>query len=140
MSDALINILLFVGFIIFVVWSIFHSQKQNQKAKQQIVKLIKQIGGQNIIIEPYHVWGTRGVRHYNVWYVDGNGTRQRRRVSWDLDYWGSLKGASYWDKPLQMPNLVTEPANLSAKEQIVSEMDAEIKRLQKELKLARKED
>lgn len=69
MNEGIFSALLTVGLIIFVIWSIFYSQKQNQKAKQQIVKLIQQIGGEHIVVEHHHVWGNRGVIHFKVKYV-----------------------------------------------------------------------
>jgi hypothetical protein len=139
MNDVLVNVLFFVGFIIFLTWSILHSQSQKQLAKQQIVKLIKQIGGQNIVVEHYHVWNNRGVAHFKVRYVDANGTRQRHRVTKNSNYWGTFIGDFYWDRPLQMPDTETPSTVSRSKEQIISEMDAEIKRLQEELGRARQE-
>jgi hypothetical protein len=140
MNEGIFSALLTVGLIIFVIWSIFYSQKQNQKAKQQVVKLIRRIGGQHIVIEHHHAWGNRGVIHFKVKYIDADGIRRRHRVSRHLNFWGTLTGDFLWDKPLQMPQPKNEIGKSSSKEQIISEMDAEIKRLQEELRRARIEN
>ena len=45
----------------------------------------------------------------------------------------------YWEKPLHTHKLATEKTYSRSKEEIISDMDAEIKRLQRELEIARED-
>ncbi|MCP4417803.1 MAG: hypothetical protein GY805_14355 [Chloroflexi bacterium] len=85
-------------------------------------------------------WGQRGYFQFSLLYVDASGVKHKHRVSRNFDLWGGLKDDFFWDKPLQIPGSATESSNLRSKEQIISEMDAEIKQLQEKLKMAQKGD
>ena len=137
MSEDLFFFLLFGGLIIFVVWIIVKQNDQIQESKQQLHKLVQQAGGSDIVIWRERKWGQNGFIQFVLLYVDSNGIQQKHRVTQHWEGWGGLSKEFFWDRPLQVPN--TAPPVSSSKEQIISEMDAEIKRLQEELRRAREE-
>ena len=139
MNEGIFPTFLTISLIIYVIWSIFYSQKQKQKAKQQIVKLVQKIGGRHIVVEPHSISGATRVVTFKVKYIDVNGNKRRHIVSRHTNFWGSLNGDFLWDKPLKIPAPAYEIVNPDSKEQVISEMDAEIKRLQEELRRAREE-
>lgn len=139
MSEGIFPTFLTIASILFVIWNIIHSQKQKQKAKQQIVKRVQKIGGRHIVVEPHSISGATRVVTFKVKYVDVNGRKRRHIVSRHTNFWGSLIGDFLWDKPLKAPKPVEEIITPDSKEQIISDMDAEIKRLQEELRHAREE-
>ena len=139
MVDVIFTVLFLVGMVIFLIWSLSYSQKQGKEAQQQIIKLIEQIGGRQIEIKPHYLIGARGIFYFKVTYVDVDGQRCHHFVSRVVNAWGTLQGDFLWDKPLKTPNIVEGAFTSSSKEQIINDMDAEIKRLQEELRRAREE-
>jgi hypothetical protein len=92
----LLALFLSIPFILYFSWT------QRQEAESQLVKLIKQAGGDEITVQLRSHFGVRGVLHFDVYYVDINGVRQKRHVVRNIDLWGFLQGDFYWDKPLIM--------------------------------------
>lgn len=141
MSEALVYSLFFGVWIILLIWTQTRHQKQIQKAERQLYKMAQQAGGRDIVVwrESKRAQKSFFIR-FVLLYVDVNGVKHKHRVSRRLDGLDRLKDDFFWDKPLQISDLTAEPLNLSSKEQIISEMAAQIKRLQKELDLARREN
>ncbi|MCA9898002.1 MAG: hypothetical protein H6654_06475 [Ardenticatenaceae bacterium] len=138
MSAELFSFLLMAGLIVILIWGIAKQNSQIQEAKQQLRKLVQQAGGQNIVIWRDDKWGQRGYFQFVLLYEDVNGIKHKHRVTKHVDLWGVFEEAFFWDRPLQLPGLAA-PSPSSSKEQLVSEMDAEIKRLQEELRRTREE-
>ncbi len=139
MADELFLLLLMVGAVVLLFWGISRQQNQIEATKEQLRKLAQQAGGRDIVIWREHGWGKNGYVQFVLLYVDANGVRQKHRIAKHLDGWGALRDDLFWDKPLQLPNIAPLISTSSSKEQIISEMDAEIKRLQEELKRTREE-
>lgn len=139
MSEELFSVLLLGGLIVLLIWGLAKQNNQIQESKQQLRKLVQQIGGREIVIWREQKWGQKGFIQFVLLYVDANGVKQKHRVTQHYEAWGGLKKEFFWDKPLQQPNTAPQVSTSSSKEQIISEMDAEIKRLQKELRRAREE-
>lgn len=119
-----------------VISAIYLEQIQRSRVEAQLIKLIEQTGGSKITVHYQRRFGVRGVMYFEVNFVDVNGVKQRRQVSRRMGFWSEPQGDFYWDKPLTAQT-VQNPSQ--SKEQIISNMDAEIKRLQKELEQARRE-
>ena len=130
---------LLVIFIFLVALLVIIPNKQIEKAKAQIIKRVKQVGGKDITLEQQHKSGTKGILFFNVVYVDINEEHQTRCVTTHTDFWGFLTGEYYWDEPLQVLESPTDSTHLVSKEQIINDMDAEIKQLQEELARVKKE-
>ena len=140
MSGELFFYLLMGGLLISSIIILFYLKNQIQVAKRQLHKLVQQVGGQDIVIRRDDQWGQRGLLQFVIWYVGANGVKHKHRVTRHLDIWGGLKGDFFWDKPLQPASSEPETTCINSKEQLISEMDAEIERLQEELRLAHRED
>jgi len=117
-------------FILLITIGAYHSQQKDQ-ATTQLVKIIKQAGGERIKVECVQKWGTKGVVTFTAVY-HLHDVYQYRKVQAELDDWGRFTGTYYWDKPLQ-PDHLSATSVISSKEQIISDMDAEIQRLRQEL-------
>ena len=115
-----------------------HSINNRNKTIAQLIKIVQQAGGQNISVQEsirfVTIFTKRGPIYFNVSYIDINGEYQTRQVSKKIDV-----DDFYWDKPVQMPEPSVDGGRLESKEQIISDMDAEIKRLQEELARAKEE-
>ena len=131
--------LLLAVFIVALTLLAIYITKQNETAKVQITKIVQQAGGSNITIESYPKHGGNRALSFKVSYVDINGDLQTRYVITHFDFLGFLTGAHYWDKPLQEQEATVDNTKLTSKEQIISDMDAEIKRLQEELSRTKNE-
>lgn len=126
---------LYIGFIVSIfVLALILDENATLNAKAQIEKLVHQAGGQQIIIKKHTQWGHRNALLFEVKYIDSRGNYQTREVSAILNSWGFSVDAIHWDNPLQTP---IDNGRLASKEQIISDMDAEIKRLQDELALVK---
>ena len=136
MSEEMFSVFLLGGLMVLLIWGLAKQNNQIQESKQRLRKLVEQVGGRDIVVWREHKWGQKGFYEFVVIYVDINGNKQKHRVTQHWNRWSGLRKEFYWDKPLQVPN--TTPRVSSSKEQIISEMDAEIKRLQEELQRARK--
>jgi len=139
MRAELFSFLLMGGLIVILIWGLAKQNSQIQEAKQQLRKLVQQAGGQNIVIWRDDKWGQRGFFQFVLLYEDANGIKHKHRVTKHVDLWGGFEEAFFWDKPLQLPGQAALPSPSSSKEQLISEMDAEIKRLQEELRRTREE-
>ncbi len=133
-------ILFVLGMLMIIGYSISHAYDQRQKAIVQLRKLVTQAGYRVIEISTINQYGTQGVMHFVVKFKDANDSYRVRNVKRDLNTWGSLTGDFYWDKPLKVADTLMMTSRLDSKEQIISDMDAEIKRLRKELDEAKKGD
>ena len=139
MSEELFSFLMIGGLFEILIWSIVKQNKQVQEAKLELRKLVQQAGGQNIVIWRDDKWGQRGFIHFVLLCEDSFGVKHKHRVTKHWNFWGGFQGEFFWDKPLQLATSTAPISSPSSKEQIISEMDAEIKRLQEELRHARKE-
>lgn len=133
---SLLGIVVIIGFIGLLIYS----EQQFYKIQSELYKLVKQSGAQSINIERKRQFGEKGVYRFIVSFRDAKGKRQKRLVSRHIGGFGAPAGDFLWDKPLLDNEQEKQlSARLGSKEQIISEMDAEIKRLQEELALIQKE-
>ena len=137
MSEELFFVLLLGGLMGVLIWGLAKQTNQIEESKQRLRKLAEQAGGRDIVVWREHKWGQKGFYEFVVIYVDVNGNKQKHRVTQHWEVWGGLSKEFFWDRPLQLVNTV--PHVSSSKEQIINEMDAEIKHLQEELRRAREE-
>ena len=137
MSEELFFVLLLGGLMGVLIWGLAKQTNQIEESKQRLRKLAEQAGGRDIVVWREHKWGQKGFYEFVVIYVDVNRNKQKHRVIQHWEVWGGLSKEFFWDRPLQLAN--TAPRVSSSKEQIISEMDAEIKRLQEELRRTREE-
>lgn len=128
----------FVGFIlVFIILVLLLHNRLRTEAETQIKKLVKQAGGKQITIEESNQFKSRkGIFRFKVTYFDSNRTLQTRYATAIVERLGSSIDVIHWDQPLQAP---VDNTRLESKEQIISDMDAEIKRLQDELARVKKE-
>jgi len=137
MSEELFFVLLLGGLMGVLIWGLAKQTNQIEESKQRLRKLAEQAGGRDIVVWREHKWGQKGFYEFVVIYVDVNRNKQKHRVTQHWEVWGGLSKEFFWDRPLQLVNTV--PHVSSSKEQIINEMDAEIKHLQEELRRAREE-
>ena len=137
MSEELFFVLLLGGLMGVLIWGLAKQTNQIEESKQRLRKLAEQAGGRDIVVWREHKWGQKGFYEFVVIYVDVNRNKQKHRVTQHWEVWGGLSKEFFWDRPLQLAN--TAPRVSSSKEQIINEMDAEIKRLQEELRRTREE-
>lgn len=133
--EFLITPILCSFMLVVFILGVLYVNEQRDMANTELVKIIQQAGGSNITVEKLKRPGTQGVLHFVVNYVDIDGEYQTRQVTRSLNFWGSLTGDFHWDKPVKT---TSDNGRLASKEQIISDMDAEIKRLQEELVRAKK--
>jgi len=131
--------ILFVIFVFLVILLVIIPHRQNEQAKAHLIKIVKQAGGKDIALEQQYKSGTKGTLFFNIVYVDINEERQTRIVTTYTNIMGFLTGEYYWDKPIQAPESPVDNTRSASKEQVISDMDAEIKRLQEELARVKKE-
>lgn len=110
-----------------VILAIMMSENLKNKGKEQLIKIVEGTGATDVRVQSLN--GGNNVIRFTVRYVDVDGMRQIRHVTQDVGPFGELNGDFYWDKPLE----VTRPPLSPTKEQLVSEMDAEIQRLRRAL-------
>ena len=137
MSEELFFVLLLGGLMGVLIWGLAKQTNQIEESKQRLRKLAEQAGGRDIVVWREHKWGQKGFYEFVVIYVDVNRNKQKHRVTQHWEVWGGLSKEFFWDRPLQLAN--TAPRVSSSKEQIINQMDAEIKRLQEELRRTREE-
>lgn len=134
--EFLITLILCPSMLFIFILGILYVNEQIDEANAELVKIIQQTGGSNITLQKLKRLGTQGVLNFEVNYMDIDGNHQTRQVTRNLNFWGSLTGDFHWDKPLE---ILPDDSQLASKEQIISDMDAEIKRLQVELARKKKE-
>ena len=137
MSEELFFVLLLGGLMGVLIWGLAKQTNQIEESKQRLRKLAEQAGGRDVVVWREQKLGQKGFIQFVLSYVDSNGIKQKHRVTQHWEVWGGLSKEFFWDRPLQLAN--TAPRVSSSKEQIISEMDAEIKRLQEELRRTREE-
>ena len=137
MSEELFFVLLLGGLMGVLIWGLAKQTNQIEESKQRLCKLAEQAGGRDVVVWREQKLGQKGFYEFVVIYVDVNRNKQKHRVTQHWEVWGGLSKEFFWDRPLQLAN--TAPRVSSSKEQIISEMDAEIKRLQEELRRTREE-
>ncbi len=140
MSNGFVWFLLIVGFVIFIGISIAYKREQEQIALEQLRKLVTQAGFRIIEISKISKTEPYGTIHFVLKFKDENDVYQERFAVREINSWGTLKADFYWNEPLQAVESSMVASRLDSKEQIISDMDAEIKRLRKELDEAKKGD
>ncbi|MCL4267691.1 MAG: hypothetical protein KJ069_31255 [Anaerolineae bacterium] len=138
--DGYVTYFFVIVLFALLIWSLAYQHQEQQKIKDELYKLVRQAGAQNISIERERFIGNRGLYFFSLTYQDAVGKWQSRQVSRQMGFLGQAQGEFMWDHPL-----ISEPdpqlsSRLSSKEQIISDMDAEIKRLQQELEKSRQEN
>lgn len=129
---------LMVGFVLVVIiLTMMQHDRVKTEAETRIRKLVKQAGGKQITVEEFNRFISRiDIFRFKVMYIDTNRTLQTRYATVIVERFGFSIDVIHWDQPLQ-PQI--DNTRLESKEQIISDMDAEIKRLQAELARMKKE-
>jgi hypothetical protein len=137
---SVVVVIMFASVIGINIMSVIGNIKQRKEARAELLDIIQQAGGKNIYVQEQRPLGIKRTALFDVSYDDINGKHQTHRVSRETNIWGmSLRSDFHWDRPLQTSELPVQEVSSESKEQIISEMDAEIKRLQEELARTKKE-
>ena len=120
-----------------------HAHNDEMRMENAVKVMIGAHGGTNIIVRP-HPAVSRNDHRIIVTYLDAQNENRIYYVSQKLNRQGRLDGTLIWSDPvtekqfvMMMPSL---DVPMSSKEQIISEMDAEIQRLRSVLAAAGIED
>ena len=130
----IILVVICIGF-----WGWMHEQEKKKKMQNELYKIVKQTGATNIHIQNSFGDSEHGVYSFLVLYTDRTGQRQQRHVTRHTTKRPHGTTDFLWDKPLMVERDEASFARLSSKEQIISDMDAEIQRLRAELEMSQQE-
>ena len=101
MSENLFLFLLSLPFAGLMAFGIWYSHHQRNIAKKELASLVKQAGGSNISVHYKHMFGTQGVFHFTVRYINAHGQLETHTVARTASaFSGTMIGDYYWDKPL----------------------------------------
>lgn len=111
----------------FVLLMFYVTEQNKDTATNQFRHMIESTGAKRVVIDSRYD-NLRAL--YTVLYIDAYGRPQVRNARRDMGMMGVPTGDYYWDKPLESsPPALPSPS----KEQLVSEMSIEIRRLQRQL-------
>lgn len=130
--------IVFVIGLLIAIW--VHEHNKKEKLKAELYKIVEQSGARNIHIQNGFGDSEHGVYSFVLTFTDRNGNRQKRHVTRHTTQRVNGTTDFLWDKPLLAEQDEHTHSRLSNKEQIISDMDAEIRRLRAELENARQEN
>ncbi len=131
--------LFFVVGICFIIGIWVYEYNKKEKLKAELYKIVEQSGARNIHIKNGFGDSEHGVYSFVLTFTDRNGNRQKRHVTRHTTERANGTTDFLWDKPLLAEQDEHTRSRLSNKEQIISDMDAEIRRLRAELENARQD-
>ena len=137
--DGFLFVIFVIVMIVIGIWGWMHEQEKKQKLLRELHKIVKQSGANNIHIQNSYGNSEQGVYSFLVLYTDRTGQRQQRHVTRHTTKRPHGTTDFLWDKPLMAERDEASFARLSSKEQIISDMDAEIQRLRAELEMVQPE-
>jgi len=147
-----------IGLIILAVAMIISAvyvDKNTEDEKASLAKFIEDSGGNNITIERIMKWNNQKFKHFHIHYRDSENKWRKAEVLCKFTAWGRSTNQFYWPIPNEKILSSTDfdlksfnndqlfphsnyRSGLSSKEQIISDLSNENRKLKTEIKKLRK--
>ncbi len=116
MATGFLSVILIIILAVIFIVGLSIGDSQREKSKKQLIAIVEQSGGENVIVEYRRQFGKKGVIYFDVNYIDLNGEKQTRTATQHYNLAGVLSEEFYWNKPLQISESSTKNTTPTTKE------------------------